>query len=137
MSRALRSWTMLLLAALWLTGIVWIVLHYLFPGHSDFGPTPNAWEPTTLRVHGIAAFFGVFLLGFLTARHVSETWRKQRNRASGLTLVTAYAVLALSGYALYYVTLDSAHMAVAKVHEIVGGAGILAALTHWLGKSRP
>jgi hypothetical protein len=136
MSRTLRSWTIALLAALWLTGIVWIVLHYAFPGQSDFGPTPNTWEPATLRVHGVIAFFGVFLLGFLTARHVTETWRRPRNRASGIALVVAYAVLALSGYALYYVTLDSAHLVVAKIHEIVGVAGIFAALIHWLGKSR-
>ena len=136
MSRVLRSWTIALLAALWVTGVIWIVLHCAFAGQSDFGPTPNAWEPSTLRIHGIIAFFAVFLLGFLTARHVSETWRWPRKRVSGLTLVTTYAVLALSGYALYYVTLDSAHTIAATVHEIIGTAGIFVALIHWLGKSR-
>jgi hypothetical protein len=136
MSRALRWWTIALLAALWITGVLWIVLHYVFPGQSDFGPAPNSWEPPTLRVHGVIAVFAVFLLGFLTARHVSETWRRPRNRISGLTLIAACAVLALSGYALYYVTLDSAHVVVAKVHEIVGAAAIVFALTHWLSKSR-
>src|SRR5262249_47266381 len=123
-----------LLTALWLTGVLWIVLHYAFPGRSDFGPAPNAWEPPMLRIHGIVAVVGVFLLGFLTARHVAETWRRPRNRISGYALVAACAVLALSGYALYYVTFDSAHLVVAKIHEVVGAAGILAALSHWLQK---
>jgi hypothetical protein len=40
------------------------------------------------------------------------------------------AVLALSGYALYY-TVDNLHDFAAIIHELIGAAAILFALTHW------
>jgi hypothetical protein len=51
-------------------------------------------------------------------------------RVSGLAIASVAAVLALTGYALYYTT-ESLHDAAGVVHEVVGGAAILFALTHW------
>jgi hypothetical protein len=130
MSRSLRLATFTLLATLWTSGCVWIVLHYAFAQRTDFGPTPNPWEPVVMRVHGWAAVGGVFLLGWIGSGHISERWFNRRNRTSGLWLMGSAAVLVISGYALYYTT-DRLHDTAGVVHEIIGVAALLIALTHW------
>lgn len=117
-------------ALLWLSGVLWLVLHYAFPQTGPFGPLPNPWEAAVLRVHGVLAVGGVFLLGWITAAHVTERWRSASKRLSGLTLAAAAALLVVSGYALYYST-ASLHETAALVHEGLGVLALLAALGHW------
>jgi hypothetical protein len=130
MSRNLRLATFTLFAALWASGCVWMVLHYAFVQQTDFGPTPNPWEPVVMRVHGWAAVGGVFLLGWIGSGHISERWFNRRNRYSGLWLMGSAAVLVISGYALYYTT-DRLHDTAGVVHEIIGVTALVIALTHW------
>ena len=117
-------------ALLWLSGVVWLALHYGFAQRTDFGPLPNPWEPAVMRVHGLLAVGGVFLLGWIMAGHVSERWRTRVRRSSGLLLTVSAAVLILSGYALYY-TAGSPHEIAAFAHEAIGVAVLVAALAHW------
>ena len=117
-------------ALLWLSGVLWLVLHYAFAQAGPFGPLPNPWEAGVMRVHGVLAVGGVFLLGWITAAHVKERWPSERNRLSGLTLAAIAAVLVLSGYALYYTT-GSPHEGAALVHEGLGVCALVAALAHW------
>jgi hypothetical protein len=130
MSPGLRSAVMATFGGLWLSGCYWLVLHYFFAHPSDFGPIQNPWAPLVLRIHGWIAVVGVFLLGWITARHVSDRWPQMVKRASGISVAAAAIVLALTGYALYYTT-DRLHDVAGVVHEALGAAGILFALTHW------
>jgi len=130
MSLALRSAVIVAFGALWLTGCLWLVLHYFFAQPSDFGAVENSWSPAILRIHGWIAVSGVFLLGWVTARHVSDRWPHMVKRASGISMATVAAMLALTGYALYYTT-DRLHDAAGVAHEIIGVAALLFALTHW------
>jgi len=130
MSLALRSAVIVAFGALWLTGCLWLVLHFFFAQPSDFGAVENSWSPAILRIHGWIAVSGVFLLGWVTARHVSDRWPQMIKRASGISMATVAAILALTGYALYYTT-DRVHEAAGVAHEIIGVAGLLFALTHW------
>jgi len=130
MSLALRSAVIVAFGALWLTGCLWLVLHYFFAQPSDFGAVENSWSPAILRIHGWIAVSGVFLLGWITARHVSDRWPHMIKRASGISMATVAAILALTGYALYYTT-DRLHDAAGVAHEIIGVAALLFALTHW------
>jgi hypothetical protein len=123
-------------ALLWLSGVLWLVLHYAFPQAGPFGPLPNPWAAAVMRVHGMLAVGGVFLLGWITAAHVTGRWRSARNRLSGLTLAASATVLIVSGYTLYYST-GSPHDAAALVHEGLGVAALLVALVHWLRPRRP
>lgn len=116
--------------ALWLSGCYWLVLHYFFARPSDFGPVQHPWAPLILRIHGWIAVAGVFLLGWLTARHVSDRWPHMIKRASGVAVASVAAALALTGYALYYTT-DGLHDAAGVAHEVLGGVAILFALVHW------
>jgi hypothetical protein len=130
MSPGLRSTVIVTFGALWLSGCYWLILHYFFAQPSDFGPVQHPWAPQTLRVHGWIAVAGVFLLGWITARHVSDRWSQTAKRVSGLAIAGVAVVLAVTGYALYYTT-DRLHDVAGVIHETVGGIAILLALTHW------
>jgi hypothetical protein len=116
---------------LWVSGVAWLVLHLVFEPRNEFGPLPHPWEAPLMRVHGVLAVAGVFLLGWLSAGHVLERWRQARSRASGWTLLGWTVLLVVSGYALYY-TVGPVHAGSAWVHEWLGAAAIIVALAHWL-----
>jgi hypothetical protein len=130
MSARLRSTVMVTFGALWMTGCFWLILHYFLAQPSDFGPVQHPWAPVTLKVHGWIAVASVFLLGWITARHVSDRLPRAAKRVSGIAIASTAVVLSLTGYALYYTT-DRLHDLAALAHETVGAAAILLALTHW------
>jgi hypothetical protein len=130
MSSALRATVIGIFGALWLSGCAWLVLHFFFSQRSDFGPVESPWSPTLLRVHGWIAVVSVFLLGWVTARHVSDRFFQAQRRVSGLSMVTLAVILALTGYGLYYTT-GHLHGVAAIVHETIGGLAVLFALVHW------
>lgn len=130
MSAGLRSAVIVAFGALWVTGCYWLVLHYFFAKPSDFGPIENPWSATILRIHGWIAVSGVFLLGWITARHVSDRWPQMIKRVSGIAMASVAVLLGLTGYALYYTT-DRVHDAAGVAHEVIGVAAFLFALTHW------
>ncbi len=115
---------------LWVSGAAWLVAHLAFPEQTSFGPAPNPWEPAILRIHGWVAAAGVFLLGWITSRHIVDRWPIHRRRPSGLFLSALGTLLVLTGYALYYTT-DRLHGLASTTHEILGGAGIFLAVIHW------
>jgi hypothetical protein len=135
-SKSFRRITICALLLLWLSGTWWVALHYLFPAHTDFGPAPNPLEPTLMKVHGAVAVFAVAMLGWISARHVADNWSRSRKRASGIAFLSAYILLVLSGYALYYLLQDEVREWVGRVHEVLGVASVAIALTHWLKRVR-
>ena len=94
MSRALRAAILTLGVLLWVSGAAWLVLHFAFAQQTPFGPLPNPWEAPLMRVHGVLAVGGVFLLGWIIGGHTLERWGSARNRLSGLVLTGAAALLA-------------------------------------------
>lgn len=88
-----------------------------------------------MRVHGVLAVGGVFLLGWIVGGHTIERWGSARNRFSGLALTGSAALLLASGYALYYTT-GTLHEVASRAHEWLGVASLLAALAHWW-RNRP
>jgi hypothetical protein len=72
----------------------------------------------------------VFLIGWMTAAHVTARWASDRNRRSGLALGSTALLLVFSGYALYYTT-GSLHDAGGALHEAIGVLSPAAALAHW------
>jgi hypothetical protein len=135
MSTGLRRAIYVVCSLLWISGCTWLVVHYGFPTTTEFGPAPNPGEPALLRIHGWVAVGAVFLLGWITAEHISDRWRRSRNRVSGFSLATLAVVLTASGYGLYYTT-DRLHDVAGFIHELVGAAAIGFALTHWWRNSQ-
>lgn len=117
-------------ALLWASGALWLLLHYAFQQPSAFGPLPNTWEAPLMRVHGLIAVCAVFLIGWMTAAHVTTRWSSPRNRRSGLALGGATLLLVFSGYALYYLT-GAAHDVSGFLHQGIGLLSPVPAIAHW------
>jgi len=130
MPKLLRAAIYAVAALLWLSGALWLGLHHAFPQKGALGLLPNPWEAPLMRVHGLIAVAGVFLIGWMTAAHVSARWSSERNRRSGLVLGGTALLLVFSGYALYY-TIGSPHDSAGLLHEAIGFLSPAAALAHW------
>ena len=133
MAAWLRRSTYITLGALWLTGCAWLVLHYFFQGSSDFGSAPHPWQPTLMTIHGVLAAVSIFLFGWIAGAHIGEHWRRGLNRTSGLTLVTVFTMLAITGLGSYYLTGEPLRNTSTWIHEAVGALAIAPAIAHWLG----
>ncbi|MBI3530013.1 MAG: hypothetical protein HY067_18860 [Betaproteobacteria bacterium] len=117
-------------AVLMLSGVLWLVVHYSVGAGA--GELPHPMESWMLRVHGLAAFGGLFMFGVLSASHVPHGWRVTRRhhwasqRSSGVTLCVLAAALATTGYFLYYFAPEPIRPALGWAHALVGMAtGIL------------
>ena len=121
-------------ALLLATGVVWLALHYLVGAGT--GELPHPLEAWALRLHGLAAFAGLFMLGVIAAVHVPHGWRLSRRlrwahqRGTGLTLCALAAALALSGYLLYYFAPEAIRPALGWLHTAVGVAMALLLALH-------
>ena len=119
--------------ALLLTGLVWLALHYSVGAGT--GELPHPLEAWCLRLHGLAAMAGVFLLGALAAAHVPQGWRLSRRwhlagqKRTGLLLCALAALLVLSGYLLYYFAPEDMRPALGWTHAGLGVA--MAAVVLW------
>ena len=121
-------------ALLLLTGALWLALHYTVGAGA--GELPHPLEAWCLRLHGLGAFAGVFMLGVLAAAHVPQGWRLSQRRGwigqrrSGLALCALAGALVLSGYALFYFSPEALRSALGWGHSAVGAAMAALVLTH-------
>lgn len=104
------------------SGIWWLGVHYateiLGSGHDEWHRV--AHEALALKVHGATAFVALLALGAMGACHAWRGWHSRRNRISGSMVVIAFAVLAVTGYALYYLVSDTTHSPVSILHWVSG-----------------
>jgi hypothetical protein len=105
---------------LWLTGVAWLLLHYFGRIKGEFGPEANPLEPWMLRLHGLAMIVSLLGVGTLLVVHVWKGWGYRYQRLIGFLLLSAVAVLILTGYLLYYVGDEEARSLVSLVHWVVG-----------------
>jgi hypothetical protein len=113
------------------TGAVWLVLHY---GRGDELPLPaEAWA---LRLHGLAAFAALFMLGVLAGEHLPQGWRStargrgRLQRRWGIMLCVLALLLVFSAYLLYYFASDGVRPALGIAHSAAGAAMALALVAH-------
>ena len=52
-------------AAIWFTGILWLIFHYFLQRQGEFGAEPHPLEAWWLRLHGAVAFVVLWLAGLL------------------------------------------------------------------------
>jgi len=108
------------------TGLIWLGLHYLVGAGA--GELPHPLEAWSLRLHGLAAFGGLFAFGVVAAAHVPHGWRLSRRprwahqRRTGMMLCTLAAALAASGYLLYYFAPESIRPSLGWFHAVIGVA---------------
>lgn len=126
----LVPWHRLLLygvcALLLVTGSVWLAVHYTVG--SGAGELPHPFEIWAIRVHGMAAFGALFMLGLLASAHVPQGWRitsRHRRivqRGTGIGLCVFAGLLVVTGYLLYYFAPETFRPILGWVHSIIGFA---------------
>jgi hypothetical protein len=120
-----------LMAALWVSGCIWLYFDQRARFQDAFGGERNPWESALLTAHGILAVAGMFLFGWITAHHVTRWWNMERRRTSGGVFSGLLLLLIVSGFALFFLSEDRWQHYAALIHDILG-VGIAAfAVQHW------
>lgn len=101
-----QRWVHGCFAALWLSGVVWLLFHYFLQVPGAFGPRPHELEAWWLRLHGLAMMATLVVVGTTWIHHAHKAWRLSKNRVLGGMIVAHLVWLAATGYALYYVSSD-------------------------------
>lgn len=112
------------------TGLAWVVCHFLLRGDGEMADLPHPWEPFWMKVHGAVAMIALLVIGSLVQWHAWRAWQIGRNRLTGSLMAVAIVVLIVSGWALYYLSSETARPVISLVHWIVGFAGIPALVWH-------
>jgi cation transport ATPase len=124
-------------ALLWASGLGWLASHYLVSSRDDFGELSHPWDAVWLPLHGAAMMAFLVALGALLPTHIVPVWRRRTNRRSGLVMLVVVAVLALTGYGLYYAGDEQLRPWISAIHWGVGLCAAVALLAHRvLGKRR-
>ena len=124
---------------LWSLGATIFVLEHFFAKPTEFGgASVHPWQPSLIEVHGVVAVFATYLFGWICADHVAKTWRSARDRSSGQWMLVIVAVLAVTGFAAFFLVDDSVRAVNSTVHEYLGLALILPWATHamWFRRRR-
>ena len=117
LKRLQRYFLYAVLALLFLSGVAWAYWNYLAASPGDFETSAKAWA---MKIHGAAAMAVLVLIGMLLSAHVRFAWRARRNRANGSIFLSAFAVLAITGYGLYYAGGERLRAWTSWIHLIVG-----------------
>ena len=123
-------------AALFGTGILWLVFHYFMVRQGEFGPQPHPLELWCLRLHGACAFLLLWFAGVLWGTHARPGLQQPRWRGSGVAILVLLGVLAVSGYLLYYATDDTLREIVRLLHWLAGLTLAIPLLIHVVGVRR-
>ena len=119
-----------------MSGAAWAYWNSLVPSPGDF---ETGSKVLAMKIHGAAAMAILVLIGMLLTAHVRFAWRAQRNRPNGIMFLGTFAVLAVTGYGLYYAGAEKLRAWTSWIHLAVGLVLPLLLLIHiWLGKkTRP
>ena len=124
------------LALLFLSGVVWTYWNYLAVSPGDFETSAKTWA---MKIHGASAMAILVLIGMLLSGHVRFAWHASRNRTNGSVFLSAFAVLTITGYGLYYAGSERLRAWTSWIHLGVGLVLPILLLIHiFLGrKTRP
>jgi hypothetical protein len=128
LSRHHQKWIYAVGGSLVGSGVAWLIAHYLLVGANPFGETHHPSEPWWLRLHGAAVMAFLVVLGTILPGHVTRAWslRKRpiqsvrRNVVTGILMLSLVAVLALTGYALYYSGSEELRPYISTGHWVMG-----------------
>src|SRR5258705_6054121 len=136
LKRLQRYFLYAVLALVFLSGLAWAYWNYLVASPGDFEMSAKAWA---MKVHGAAAMAVLVLIGMLLNAHVRFAWRARRNRTNGSVFLSAFAVLTITSYGLYYAGGERLRAWTSWIHLAVGLALPILLLIHiFLGRrTRP
>jgi hypothetical protein len=88
-----------------LTGIAYFWMKYGLTSNDPFAVINHPWQPHMLSVHVVAAPVLLVLFGIVFSSHIRAKLRSCRpNRRTGLTALTTFVLMAISGYGLQVIT---------------------------------
>ncbi len=102
------------------TGLLWLGFHYFISLKTEFGDTHHPLEAWWLKLHGLAAMLALIVFGSLMPGHIRNAWHHRKNRGSGGSMVVLLALLALSGYLLYYAGGEELRQFTSLAHWAIG-----------------
>ncbi|HEX9474742.1 MAG TPA: hypothetical protein VF931_11165 [Steroidobacteraceae bacterium] len=129
LSRHISAALLFTLGALWLSGVGWLLVHYLYAQPGEFGVIRHPLETPLLTIHGVLALLGLFLLGWFAGRHAAAA-AGPRRRFSGWWLTLWLAALVIAGGAQFFLASDTWQARATLLHEILGTALLLPVLAH-------
>lgn len=115
---------------LWVSGALWLLFHYFLRTPGEFGTQAHPLESWWLRLHGLAAFASLVVIGSVLPVHARRAWQLKKNRGSGLSMKVITFWLSITGYALYYFASDTNAGWLPLLHWIVGLALPLMLVVH-------
>ena len=130
LSRTRRIAVYAIAGGVWLTGALWVLLHYFFMSEGQFGRAPHPMESWSLAAHGALAFASLWLFGLLWGVHIPAGWRASRRRWTGGIIFAFAAWFVITGYLLYYIGDDDWRDVTILAHWIMGLAAPIPFLLH-------
>jgi cation transport ATPase len=130
LGRRHELWIYLALLFVYVTGIAWMVLHYGINRGDGLEDTWHVVETWMLRAHGAAAMGTLIAFGSMLPAHVPTAWTLRRNVVTGIGMLSTIAILAATGWLLYYAPGESARAWSSYLHMAAGVAGPMALLWH-------
>jgi hypothetical protein len=121
------------LAGLLASGVVWLVFQFLLAPELMGAHPAQAWS---LRIHGGLAMLALLVVGSLLPHHALAAWRLRRHRVSGGAMLAVMAILAITGWLLYYAGSPALRDAASWSHWLVGLAVPLLLAWHWLQRKQ-
>lgn len=112
-----------------LSGLLWLLLDWL-QVLLDSDSAALAIQQWALRVHGAAAMAMLVAVGALLPTHVAAGWALRRERVIGVANVAGAAVLAATGWGLYYAGSETLRARVSAAHWMVGIAAAMVLVWH-------
>ena len=112
-----------------LSGLLWLLLDWL-PVLLDSDWAALAVKQWALRAHGAAAMAMLVAIGGLLPTHVAAGWALRRERPIGVANVAGAAVLAATGWGLYYAGNETLRARVSVAHWMVGIAAAVVLVCH-------
>lgn len=129
LSRRISAVLLVALAALWVSGVAWLLLHYVWATPGEFGVIRHPMEAPVLLAHGLIALLTLFVLGWFAGRHTGAA-TSGRRVASGWLLTGLTGLLVVAGCAQLFLTSAAWQSGSAVVHEILGVALLLPLWAH-------
>lgn len=125
-------------AAMAVTGFVWLLLHQFVTVEGEFGPSRHPAEHPLMVIHGVLGFPFLVLVGIILERHVPAAWNKRRNLYTGIGLLTALALAALTALGLYYLADERLRSWASVTHWSMGAVALVVLIPHAIrrGSSR-
>lgn len=122
--------------ALWLSGGLWLLLHYYGQTRGEFGPETNPLEPWMMKAHGLVLIPALMGIGGLFVAHIPKGWTHRHQRVAGIALCGFLGLLIVTGYMLYYVGAEDVRAWTSVVHWSLGLALPAIFVWHYRGSVR-